>query len=79
MWCLFCLFLLLVVSYQMDIHGRIREVLSEVVRDEQGPAHQSLSEADFLHALQRRGIIDDVMKDLRFPQVNQVLQGQFSD
>lgn len=51
-------------------------MLSEVVRDEQGPAHQSLSEADFLCALQRRGIIDDVMKDLHFTQVNQVLDCQ---
>ncbi|XP_051921542.1 centrosomal protein of 76 kDa isoform X2 [Hippocampus zosterae] len=49
---------------KMDIHGKIREVLSETLRDDQGTAHQMLSEADFLHALQRRGIIDDVMKDL---------------
>lgn len=55
--------------YQMDIHGRIREVLADIVRDDQGPAHQSLSEADLLRALQRRGIIDDVMKDLHFNQV----------
>lgn len=55
----------------MDIHGKIREVLAETVRDDQGPAHRSLSEVDFLHALQRRGIIDDVMKDLHFTQVGQ--------
>ncbi|KAF3691523.1 Centrosomal protein of 76 kDa [Channa argus] len=53
---------------KMDIHGKIREVLAEVVRDEQGAAHQSLSEADFLRALQRRGIVDDMMKDLHFTQ-----------
>ncbi|XP_029360196.1 centrosomal protein of 76 kDa isoform X1 [Echeneis naucrates] len=51
-----------------DIHGKIREVLAETVRDDQGAAHRSLSEADFLRALQCRGIIDDVMKDLRFTQ-----------
>lgn len=56
---------------QMDIHGKIREVLAETVRDEQGAAHRPLSEADFLCALQRRGIIDDVMKDLHFTQVGQ--------
>uniref|UniRef100_A0A8C4EF15 Centrosomal protein of 76 kDa n=1 Tax=Dicentrarchus labrax TaxID=13489 RepID=A0A8C4EF15_DICLA len=56
---------------RMDIHGKIREVLAETVRDDQGPAHRSLSEADFLRALQRRGIIDDVMKDLHFTQVDQ--------
>lgn len=63
----------------MDIRGKIREVLSEVVRDGQGPAHQSLSEADFLRALQRRGIIDDVMKDLHFTQVDQPLLRQSPD
>lgn len=62
---------------QMDIHGKIREVLAETVRDDQGPAHQALSEVDFLHALQRRGIIDDVMKDLHFTQVAQHLTGNF--
>ncbi len=56
---------------QMDINGKIREVLAETVRDDQGPARQSLSEADLLRALQRRGIIDDVMKDLHFTQVGQ--------
>eukprot|EP00064_Thunnus_orientalis_P000978 superscaffoldBa00000059_g979 len=53
---------------KMDIHGKIREVLAETVREDQGPAPRALSEADFLHALQRRGIIDDVMKDLHFTQ-----------
>uniref|UniRef100_A0A8C4EJP4 Centrosomal protein of 76 kDa n=1 Tax=Dicentrarchus labrax TaxID=13489 RepID=A0A8C4EJP4_DICLA len=60
---------------RMDIHGKIREVLAETVRDDQGPAHRSLSEADFLRALQRRGIIDDVMKDLHFTQVDQHFAG----
>lgn len=54
----------------MDIHGKIREVLAEVLRDERGPARQSLSEADLLRALHRRGIIDDVMKDLHFTHVD---------
>lgn len=55
----------------MDIHGKIREVLAETVSDVQGPSHRPLSEADFLRALQRRGIVDDVMKDLHFSQVSQ--------
>lgn len=62
---------------QMDIHGKIREVLAETVRDDQGPSHRSLSEADFLRALQRRGIVDDVMKDLHFTQVSQHFAGNF--
>lgn len=62
---------------QMDIHGKIREVLAETLRDDQGPPSRPLSEADFLRALQRRGIIDDVMKDLHFTQVSQHLAARF--
>lgn len=54
----------------MDIHGKIREVLSETVREERDSGHRSLSEEDFLRALQRRGIIDDVMRDLHFTKVS---------
>ncbi|XP_058504708.1 centrosomal protein of 76 kDa isoform X2 [Solea solea] len=53
---------------KMDIHGKIREVLAETLKDDKGQSHQSLSEATFLRALQSRGIIDDVMKDLRLTQ-----------
>uniref|UniRef100_A0A3P8W8W3 Centrosomal protein of 76 kDa n=1 Tax=Cynoglossus semilaevis TaxID=244447 RepID=A0A3P8W8W3_CYNSE len=59
---------------RMDIHGKIREVLADTVRDGQRSASQSVSEADFLRALQSRGIIDDVMKDLSFPQTNGKLE-----
>ncbi|XP_068998212.1 centrosomal protein of 76 kDa isoform X2 [Embiotoca jacksoni] len=52
---------------KMDIHGRIREVLAETGRDNPGST-RSLSETDFLLALQRRGVIDDVMKHLQFTQ-----------
>ncbi|XP_038162165.1 centrosomal protein of 76 kDa [Cyprinodon tularosa] len=55
---------------KMDIHGKIREVLAETIKDDQGSGHQHLSEADFVQALQRRGIIDNVMKDLHFTQQN---------
>ncbi|MGH0167880.1 UNVERIFIED_CONTAM: hypothetical protein FKN15_060724 [Acipenser sinensis] len=50
----------------MDIHGKVRGVLAETVRDELGLGHQSLSEEDLMRALRRRGIIDDVMRDLSF-------------
>ncbi|KAM8870817.1 centrosomal protein of 76 kDa isoform 1-T1 [Spinachia spinachia] len=53
---------------KMDIHGKIRGVLAATVSEELGPAQRPLSETDFLQALQRRGIIDDVMKGLRFTQ-----------
>uniref|UniRef100_A0A8C6LFE9 Centrosomal protein of 76 kDa n=1 Tax=Nothobranchius furzeri TaxID=105023 RepID=A0A8C6LFE9_NOTFU len=53
---------------KMDIHGKIRELIAETLGEDQGSGHRSLSEADVLRVLQRRGIIDDVMKDLHFTQ-----------
>ncbi|XP_043923127.1 centrosomal protein of 76 kDa [Protopterus annectens] len=50
---------------KMDVHGRIREVLAESVRQELGPGQQ-LSEEQIMRALRRRGIIDDVIKELSF-------------
>lgn len=44
-------------------------MLAETVRGDQDPAQPPPSRVDFLNALQRRGIIDDVMKDLHFAQV----------
>lgn len=54
----------------MDVHGRIREVLAETIREELAPQHQQLSEEDLMKALVRRGIIDDVMKELHFVTVS---------
>lgn len=54
---------------KMDIHGKIRDVLAETVRADGHHGQRSLSEDDFIHALQRRGIVDDVMKDLSFTNV----------
>uniref|UniRef100_A0A9J8CNV6 Centrosomal protein of 76 kDa n=1 Tax=Cyprinus carpio carpio TaxID=630221 RepID=A0A9J8CNV6_CYPCA len=51
---------------KMDIHGKIRDVLAETVRGDGQHGQRSLSEEDFIHALQRRGIVEDVMKDLHF-------------
>ncbi|XP_020377249.2 centrosomal protein of 76 kDa isoform X1 [Rhincodon typus] len=51
---------------QMNVHEKIREILGESVREELGVSSQTLSEADLIKALQRRGIVDDVMKELRF-------------
>ncbi|CAL8338904.1 centrosomal protein of 76 kDa [Gadus morhua] len=53
---------------KMDVHGKIREVLSETLKDGLGYGPHTFSEGDFLQALQRRGIIDDVMRDLQFSQ-----------
>nr|XP_005996579.2 PREDICTED: centrosomal protein of 76 kDa isoform X1 [Latimeria chalumnae] len=50
----------------MDVHGKIREVLAESVREELGAGHQHLSEEHLMRALRRRGIIDDVMRELSF-------------
>nr|XP_033790012.1 centrosomal protein of 76 kDa isoform X2 [Geotrypetes seraphini] len=50
----------------MDVHGRIREVLAETLHEELGLESQHLSEEDLMKALRRRGIIDDVVKELNF-------------
>uniref|UniRef100_A0A8C3J3S6 CEP76 N-terminal domain-containing protein n=1 Tax=Chrysemys picta bellii TaxID=8478 RepID=A0A8C3J3S6_CHRPI len=55
---------------RMDVHGRIREVLAETIREELAPEHQQLSAEDLMKALRRRGIIDDVMKELTFVTVS---------
>ncbi|XP_054237769.1 centrosomal protein of 76 kDa isoform X2 [Indicator indicator] len=51
---------------KMDVHGRIREVLAEAIREELAPEHPQLSTEDLIKALRQRGIIDDVMKELKF-------------
>nr|XP_033790015.1 centrosomal protein of 76 kDa isoform X5 [Geotrypetes seraphini] len=51
---------------KMDVHGRIREVLAETLHEELGLESQHLSEEDLMKALRRRGIIDDVVKELNF-------------
>lgn len=66
---------LLSCEYQVDVQGRIREALAETVRGEQDPAQRPPSGVDYLEALQRRGIIDDVMKELHFSQVGRQCQG----
>uniref|UniRef100_A0A803TWT3 CEP76 N-terminal domain-containing protein n=1 Tax=Anolis carolinensis TaxID=28377 RepID=A0A803TWT3_ANOCA len=59
---------------KMDVHSRVREVLAETIREELAPEHQQLSEEHLMKALIRRGIIDDVMKELSF--VTQILTQQ---
>uniref|UniRef100_A0A4W3JUI8 CEP76 N-terminal domain-containing protein n=1 Tax=Callorhinchus milii TaxID=7868 RepID=A0A4W3JUI8_CALMI len=54
----------------MDIHSKVREVLAESVREELGISIETLSEEDLVNALRRRGIVDDVMKELRFVTVS---------
>uniref|UniRef100_A0A493T7S0 CEP76 N-terminal domain-containing protein n=1 Tax=Anas platyrhynchos platyrhynchos TaxID=8840 RepID=A0A493T7S0_ANAPP len=55
---------------KMDVHGRIREVLAETIREELAPEHQQLSTEDLIKALRQRGIVDDVMKELKFVTVS---------
>ncbi|CAM9171880.1 unnamed protein product [Bubo scandiacus] len=55
---------------KMDVHGKIREVLAETIREEFAPEHQQLSTEDLIKALRQRGIIDDVMKELKFVTVS---------
>lgn len=60
----------------MDVHGRIREILAETIREELAPDQQQLSSEDLIKALRRRGIIDDVMKELNFVTVSNPLGGK---
>ncbi|XP_068615984.1 centrosomal protein of 76 kDa isoform X2 [Brachionichthys hirsutus] len=53
---------------KMDIHGKIREVLAATLSDHRGHAQRPLSEADLVQALQRRGIVDDMMRNLHVTQ-----------
>uniref|UniRef100_A0A8C9R713 Centrosomal protein of 76 kDa n=1 Tax=Scleropages formosus TaxID=113540 RepID=A0A8C9R713_SCLFO len=53
---------------KIDIHSKIREVLAESVQEELGSDQRALTEEDFVRALQRRGIVDEVMTGLRFSQ-----------
>ncbi|XP_017555926.1 centrosomal protein of 76 kDa [Pygocentrus nattereri] len=54
---------------KMDIHGKIRAVLAETLRSEGDRGDRPLSEEDFLTALQRRGIVEEAMKELSFANV----------
>lgn len=59
----------------MDVHGRIREILAETIREELAPDQQQLSTEDLIKTLKRRGgIIDDVMKELNFVTVSNLLE-----
>lgn len=61
----------------MDVHGRIREILAETIREELTPDQQQLSTEDLIKALRHRGIIDDVMKELNFVTVSNFIGGNF--
>ncbi|XP_069076034.1 centrosomal protein of 76 kDa isoform X1 [Pleurodeles waltl] len=52
--------------HKMDVHGKIREVLAETISEELKTESHHLSEEDLMKALRRRGIIDDVLKELSF-------------
>uniref|UniRef100_A0A8B9JNU6 Centrosomal protein of 76 kDa n=1 Tax=Astyanax mexicanus TaxID=7994 RepID=A0A8B9JNU6_ASTMX len=56
-------------NYTMDIHGKIRGVLAETLQAEGDRGERPLSEEDFLTALQRRGIVEEAMKELSFVNV----------
>lgn len=51
---------------KMNIHNKIRNILTE-----EGIDPGFVSEEDLLHALQQRGIVDDVVKDLTLDRVTE--------
>lgn len=52
---------------QLDIHGQIRNVLSESLRNESGAnGNKSTDEQNLLKVLKEQGIVEDIMKTLKF-------------
>lgn len=49
----------------LDIHGQIRNVLSESLRENQ-LEKENVQESNLLESLKERGIVDDIMKSLEF-------------
>lgn len=54
---------------QLDVHGQIRNVLSESLR-EKDVDEKNLGESGLLELLKERGIVDDIMKTLEFQGVD---------
>ena len=50
---------------RMDIHGKIRDCVSESMRDQEEHA-EGLSEEELIRTMQEKGIIEDVMRGLEF-------------
>ncbi|XP_064610638.1 centrosomal protein of 76 kDa-like isoform X2 [Liolophura sinensis] len=51
---------------QRDVQSRIRETVSEFVREEQPGRLGPVREDDFIQRLRQRGVIDDIMRQLQF-------------
>ena len=47
---------------QMDVHRKIKDVLEESMQEQD----DEVGEEDLLNALREKGVVDDVMKSLRF-------------
>lgn len=58
------------VCAQMDIQGQIRDVLAKALRAE---GDRAVSDQELLSELQRRGIVEDTMKQLTFTNTVRVL------
>ena len=55
---------------RMDVHGKIREYVSESMRDREDDAG-GVSEEELIRAMQEKGIVDDVMSGLEFKRTRQ--------
>lgn len=53
---------------QMNVHSKIKGYLDETLTDEDD--ERAVDEAVLLNALKQRGIVDDVMRTLRFEGVD---------
>lgn len=50
---------------QMNVHSKIKECLDESFTGDD-PTHRGVDEASLLSALRERGLVDDVMRTLKF-------------
>ncbi|XP_071957356.1 centrosomal protein of 76 kDa-like [Antedon mediterranea] len=53
---------------QMDVHSRIRQVLSESIHDSGASDRNAFGEQELLTALREKGIVDDILQQLQIGQ-----------
>ena len=62
---------------RMDIHGRIRECVSESLRDREEDSGD-VSEERLIRTIQEKGIVEDVMRGLQFKEAEDLPIGSQS-
>ncbi|XP_041375156.1 centrosomal protein of 76 kDa-like [Gigantopelta aegis] len=58
---------------QMDIQTKIRDILSDTVREEFSAQHGHISEQELMQKLRQRGIVDDILHRIQFDTETQII------